>query len=446
MAAKEPRPEALPENVTPLRPRQKRQTRVTNTEATTPKPPRSWGLVDRLPSGNYRARYPDPSYKGKGRAPRLAAPTTFQSKGDAEAWLSLKQAEVIERRWKPASAIERDKVTFEDYAAHFMKHRDLSPKTRREYQRQLDGRLATFNPFTLDEINPGMVKQWFDDQDVRYPTARKKAYEVLHVILATASRPDEDTDAPPLIDSNPARLTAKTLNRRPVDSMPKKSAKVKPASLEELAAIMNALPERYRLMVLIAAWCAPRFGELTELRRKDITIERDKKGKLEAGILHISRAVTWPDPDTPIVKEPKSEAGVRDVEIPPHILTFLVDHLDKWAEQGENGLLFPAVDSPGQHMKHGALYKVYRRARKVAGRMDLRWHDLRHTGATLAAQQGATLADLMNRLGHSTVDAAMIYQHSSAERDREIARRLSVLATSQGQPSDESARPPSATA
>jgi hypothetical protein len=35
----------------------------------------------------------------------------------------------------------------------------------------------------------------------------------------------------------------------------------------------------------------------------------------------------------------------------------------------------------------------------------------------------------MNRLGHSTVDAAMIYQHASAERDREIARKLSVLAT-----------------
>jgi integrase len=182
-------------------------------------------------------------------------------------------------------------------------------------------------------------------------------------------------------------------------------------------------------MVLLAAWCAPRFGELTELRRKDVTVEYDKDGEPDAGILHISRAVTWPDPDTAIVKEPKTLAGVRDVEIPPHLLPFLLDHLDKWAAPGDNGLLFPAVESPGHHMKHGALYKVYRRARKVAGRADLRWHDLRHTGATLAAQQGATLAELMNRLGHSTVAAAMIYQHASAERDREIARRLSALAS-----------------
>ncbi len=410
-------------NVTPLRPDLAAQ-RAEEAKGKTGR--RSFGRIDQLPSGMFRARYPDPDNPHR----RIAADTTFQTKTDAAAWLSRKQAEIIEHRWKPAPPAERDKITFADYSARWMKNRDLSPKTRAEYQRALDGRLTYFNDYTLDQISPGTVKQWFDAQNTRYPIARKKSYEVLRAILATAARPDEDTDAPPLIDANPARLTAKTLNRRPDGTTPRKSAKVKPASLSELATIMDALPERYRLMVLLAAWCAPRFGELTELRRKDITVEYDKDGEPDAGILHISRAVTWPDPDTPIVKEPKTAAGVRDVEIPPHLLSFLLDHLDKWAEAGDNGLLFPAVESPGHHMKHGALYKVYRRARKVAGRSDLRWHDLRHTGATLAAQQGATLAELMNRLGHSTVAAAMIYQHASAERDREIARRLSELATS----------------
>lgn len=79
-------------------------------------------------------------------------------------------------------------------------------------------------------------------------------------------------------------------------------------------------------------------------------------------------------------------------------------------------------------MKHGALYKVYRRARKAGGRPDLRWHDLRHTGATLAAQAGATLAEHMNRLGHTTVTAALMYQHAAAGRDVEIARRFSAIA------------------
>ncbi|MCW3158630.1 tyrosine-type recombinase/integrase [Micropruina sonneratiae] len=62
-----------------------------------------------------------------------------------------------------------------------------------------------------------------------------------------------------------------------------------------------------------------------------------------------------------------------------------------------------------------------------AGRDDLRWHDLRHTGATLAAQVGATTAELQARLGHSTTVAAQLYQHAAKDRDRLISERLSRL-------------------
>lgn len=151
-------------------------------------------------------------------------------------------------------------------------------------------------------------------------------------------------------------------------------------------------------------------------------------------MLHIVRAVVWPASDQPVVKLRKTDAGIRDVAIPPHLLPMILEHLDRWAGPGPDGLLFPAVESGG-HMKPGALYKVYRRARAVAGRPDLRWHDLRHTGATMAAQAGATLAELMNRLGHSNVAAALIYQHAAAGRDEEIARRLSEMAARTQTPS-----------
>ena len=74
-----------------------------------------------------------------------------------------------------------------------------------------------------------------------------------------------------------------------------------------------------------------------------------------------------------------------------------------------------------------ALTRVCYPARKAAGRPDLRFHDLRHTGAVLAAQTGATLAELMGRLGHSTSQAAMTYQHAAADRDAVIASRLSDM-------------------
>lgn len=54
----------------------------------------------------------------------------------------------------------------------------------------------------------------------------------------------------------------------------------------------------------------------------------------------------------------------------------------------------------------------------------LHFHDLRHTGGTLAAATGATLRELMARLGHSSTRAALIYQHATRDRDPVIARAL----------------------
>lgn len=59
---------------------------------------------------------------------------------------------------------------------------------------------------------------------------------------------------------------------------------------------------------------------------------------------------------------------------------------------------------------------------------DLHFHDLRHTGAVLGAATGATLAELMQRLGHTTAGAAMRYQHAASDRDAQIAEALSLIA------------------
>ena len=79
-------------------------------------------------------------------------------------------------------------------------------------------------------------------------------------------------------------------------------------------------------------------------------------------------------------------------------------------------------------MASTSFYAAWWPAREQAGRPDLRFHDLRHTGAVLAAQTGATLAELMNRLGHSSPTMAMRYQHVAQGRDQQIAEALSKLA------------------
>jgi integrase len=63
-----------------------------------------------------------------------------------------------------------------------------------------------------------------------------------------------------------------------------------------------------------------------------------------------------------------------------------------------------------------------------AGLSDVHFHDLRHTGNDLTAGTGATLREMMDRMGHSSPRAALIYMHGSDVRQRQIADSLSKLA------------------
>ena len=131
--------------------------------------------------------------------------------------------------------------------------------------------------------------------------------------------------------------------------------------------------------MLLASWCALRWGELIELRRSDIDV---KSGKIM-----IRRAAGVVKGET-VVGTPKSSAGVRDVSIPPHLLPAVRDHLATFAGWGKDGLLFPGA-ADGDRLAHGSFFRPWDAARKGCREADLRSHDLRHTGAVLAAQQQA---------------------------------------------------------
>ena len=184
-------------------------------------------------------------------------------------------------------------------------------------------------------------------------------------------------------------------------------------------ALAEAMPTaKYRTMTLLSAWCGLRFGETTELRRKDVAL--DDEGTPVA--IRVRRAVVHVGGDA-VVGDPKSEAGISDVAIPPHIRVDVKDYLDTIPAKTDR-LLFPGTRT-GAHMKPSSLYKPWYGAREVVGLPTLRWHDLRHFAGTTAAQSGATLAELQAGLGHSTVAAALRYQHAASGRDEAIAEAMS---------------------
>ena len=370
---------------------------------------RTFGNVSKLPSGRWRARYPDPDHRGTGRAAWINAPTTFLTKADANGWLAAREAEFVEHRWRPAPPPPVGPLeSFAEYSARWLASRELKPSTIREYTRTMKSLVAAFGTMPLDEIASVDIRTWYNRLDPNAKTARAHKYALLHTVLSTAVEEE-------LIETNPCHIRAASVIRR--------ARRIEPASLDELTRLVAELPDRYRLLALTAAWCALRFGELTELRRHDLELADDDS----FGWIRIRRAVSWPTPHTPVVSTPKSFAGIRDVAIPPHLVPLLRQHLDRYAVSGDEGLIFPNTE--GNHMHHGSMYKVFKRARKAIGRPDLRFHDLRHTGATMAAQAGATMRELMDRLGHSTPQAALIYQHAAADRQTELAARLSQMAT-----------------
>ena len=74
-------------------------------------------------------------------------------------------------------------------------------------------------------------------------------------------------------------------------------------------------------MILLATWCALRFGELTELCRKDVDLDPDQ-GR---GVVRVKRGVVRTKEGF-VVGPPKSDAGVRDVAIPPHLVPLIQEH------------------------------------------------------------------------------------------------------------------------
>jgi len=282
-------------------------------------------------------------------------------------------------------------LTFGGYAETWLAERALKPRTRSHYASLLHYQLAPWQDVPLRDITVPAVRRWHASLDPERPTVRAHAYTLLRAILATAV---EDEAIP----ANPCHIRGAGKSTR--------VHKVEPATLDELEALVAAMPPRYRVMTLLAAWCGLRFGELVELRRSDVNVR--------GAVLHVRRGVVRVDGQT-IIGTPKS---VRDVAIPPHLMPVLREHLAQHATFGRNGLLFSAAQDPTAHLSPSAFYRVYYPARSAAGRPDLRWHDLRHTGAVLAASTGATLAELMGRLGHSTPGAALRYQHTAPMKAR----------------------------
>ncbi len=109
--------------------------------------------------------------------------------------------------------------------------------------------------------------------------------------------------------------------------------------------------------------------------------------------------------------------------MPAALLPSLTHHLQMYTPPQRTAPVL--VNSRDLRVSQSALDRAWRTARERAGRPGFHFHNLRHTGLTKYAEQGATLAELLHRGGHTDVTVARRYQHATAQRDRALTDLLS---------------------
>jgi integrase len=100
-------------------------------------------------------------------------------------------------------------------------------------------------------------------------------------------------------------------------------------------------------------------------------------------------------------------------------------HLERFVEPGPDNRVFTGPKCG--RLRRSNFRLTWNGARDDAGLTGLHLHDLRHTGNTMAAATGASLRELMERMGHSSTRTALNYWHATRERDEAIATAMGEL-------------------
>lgn len=366
---------------------------------------RSWGTLRTMRNGRIQASY----IHSDGR--RYYAPSTFTAKMDAEGWLSNERKLIELDEWTPPEARQAARavrsITVREYASKWLSERDLAPKTRHLYRELLDGRiLPELGDVMMRAVTPADVRAWWValNAEKNTPTRNTHAYQLLKTIFNTAG---DDK----VVVENPCQIRSAAKPPKPRD--------VEALTTAELDTVAESFPAHYRAALYVAAWCGIRSGELRELRRKDIQASTDKM------VIKIRRQATYIDNKLE-VGPPKSDAGIRDVVVPPHVAVMLKEHMKTRTGHGPESFVF--TTTRGLQLSKTAFTKSLKKGVAAVGKPDMRVHDLRHVGATWAAIAGATTKELMARIGHATPAMAMRYQIAAADRDAAIATAMSSLA------------------
>lgn len=367
---------------------------------------RSFGTIRKLKSGRYQVRY-------RRHGKQMSSGQTFATKADAHAHLSALETDLSRGRTVEPKA---GQVKFGDYARTWLDQRQLRPRTRETYESQLRWIVRRFEFAVLNEITPGDVRAWHGElvRSALHPNSASKVYRMLRSILGTAV--DDG-----LLAANPAHIRGaarESIIERPL------------LTWEQVGQLAAAIESRFSALVWLAAATGLRFGELSGLTLPDLDLDDPASASLR-----VRRALAFERGRGAVLGAPKTESAYRTVSIPEPIASRLVAHLKTYGVASRpDQLVFSSVK--GQPLLNGYFAPFWRRARSAVGLDEVRFHDLRHLAGTEAASAGASLREVMARMGHASSNASLRYLKASEQRETEIgnaiAQRIAAATTDGG--------------
>ncbi|HEV2121928.1 MAG TPA: site-specific integrase, partial [Chloroflexota bacterium] len=350
------------------------------------------------PSGRWQTRYSAPA-TGRLRT----APHTFATTTEAGRWLSVLEADSLRGVW--VDPREGDMRFAELAERWFATKIHLRETTKLQYHYLLKKHLLPFfGERPIGSITVLDVQTWLADRQANTSLCANsvaKAYKVLRMVMETAVEAG-------LILRTPCRVKGAATERLP---------EMRAATPEQVAEITSNVEPRWQALILMAAYSGLRWGERAGLRQKHLD-PLHKKVRVVEQLLEVNGRL--------IFSAPKTAAGVRTVALPPFLVEVMVDHVARYGQPGADGLVFVMPEGTPLR-RENFRRRVWYPAVRAAGMEGFRFHDLRHTNATLAAASGAPLPALMARLGHASAAAAIRYQHRIEGQDEEVAEYLEAF-------------------
>ena len=346
--------------------------------------------VRKLPSGKYQGQYRDPH-------DRVRSTGTYLRKSDAKTEADEQERRVRRSEWTDPE-LGRESVAA--WAAHYLK----TTLNQRESTRVRDESyvrnhiLPTFGALALAEVEPTNVRTWVEGlSQTHAPATVAKSYQLLARIFAAA----EDCG---YVRRSPCRGV--TLPRVERQEMRFLSA----AEIEHLA---NGVPARHRALVLTCGYLGLRWGEAAGLKRQRLNL---LKGTLEVAeiLTEVQGRLAF--------GPPKTSSSRRTLSVPPFLVEVLAEHLEAHTTHPE--LVFSGRDG-GPLRRSTFRRRVWLPAIERAGLAPLRFHDLRHSAASLLIAANVHPKIIQTRLGHSSITVTLdVYGHVLPRLDEAVSTAL----------------------